>query len=119
VTAQVTPVRLLLVELDQDDQATRTLARALRDEGAEVVYTFASTADEVAVAAAQEDVRAVGFVVRTDQQRSVVAEVAGRDGIVVFATANGDEPVLLRAGVAAVFPPESGEQVVTWAGKQT
>lgn len=116
MTVQVTPVRLLLAELDQDDPATRTLARALRDEGAEVVYTFARTADEIAVAAAQEDVRAVGFAVRTDAQRSLVAEVAAA-GIVVFATAEGDEPVLRAAGVAAVFPPESGEQVLTWAKK--
>jgi methylmalonyl-CoA mutase cobalamin-binding domain/chain len=116
VTIQVSPVRLLLVELDPDDPATRTLARALRDEGAEVVYTFARTAEEITVAAAQEDVRAVGFVVRTDAQRAVAAEVAA-SGTVVFATAESDEPVLRAAGVAAVFPPESGEQVLTWAKK--
>ncbi|GAB3910282.1 hypothetical protein GCM10029964_113830 [Kibdelosporangium lantanae] len=114
----MTPIRLLLVELDQDDPTTRSLARELRDGGAEVVYTFARTADEVAVAAAQEDVRAVGLAVRTDAQRALAAEVAGL-GIVVFATAESDESVLLGAGVAAVFPPESGEQVLTWAGKQT
>jgi len=47
--------------------------------------------------------------------KEVAAEVAGRAGIVVFATAESDEPALRQAGVAAVFRAEAGEHVVTWA----
>ncbi|MEV4317498.1 methylmalonyl-CoA mutase [Actinocrispum sp. NPDC049592] len=108
-------IRLLLVELDPDDHDTRALARALRDEGAEVVYTTAGTADEVVITAAQEDVRAVGFAVRTDEQRRLAAEAARE--VVVFATAAQDEPDLRQAGVAAVFQTGAADHVVAWAGK--
>jgi hypothetical protein len=109
----MTPVRLLLVELAPDDPATRAFARALRDEGAEVIYTAAGTVDEIAITAVQEDVRAVGFVIQTDEHRRTCAELAGHDGIVVFATAGDDEFEL----PVAVFRAESAAQVVTWAGK--
>jgi methylmalonyl-CoA mutase cobalamin-binding domain/chain len=113
----MTPVRLLVVEIDPDDTATRTLARALRDEGAEVVYASATTADEIAATAVQEDVRAVGFAVRTDAHRALAAEVAGRNGMVVFATVEHADAGLGQAGTAAVFVAESAEHVLTWAGK--
>ncbi|TCO65463.1 hypothetical protein [Actinocrispum wychmicini] len=110
----MTPIRVLLVELEPDDLATRTLARALRDEGAEVVYTSAHTAAEVAATAAQEDVRAVGFVVRSDEHRRMCAELAGQDGIVVFATVEEDTP---ETGGIAVFRDGSVAAIVAWAEK--
>jgi methylmalonyl-CoA mutase cobalamin-binding domain/chain len=112
-------IRLLLVELDPEDDETRILARALRDEGAEVVYTSARNAAEITAAATQEDVRAVGLVVRTDQHRRIAAELARRDDIVVFATAEGGERGLREAGVRAVFRATSPEHIATWAGELT
>jgi methylmalonyl-CoA mutase cobalamin-binding domain/chain len=107
----MTPIRLLLVELEPDDPGTRALARALRDEGVEVVYAAAGTAEEIAITAVQEDVKAVGFVIRTDDHRRMCAELAGHDGIVVFATA-ADDDFALPDGV---FRAESADQVVAWA----
>lgn len=108
------PVRLLLVELEPDDLATRTLARALRDEGAEVVYTSARTAAEIAVTAAQEDVRAVGFAV---YDQKVCAELAEHDGIVVFATVRETVDDVPEASGIIVFRGESAGPIVRWAGK--
>ncbi|MBP2322578.1 methylmalonyl-CoA mutase C-terminal domain/subunit [Kibdelosporangium banguiense] len=109
-------IRLLLVELESDDIETQTLARALRDRGVEVVYATAATAEEIAHAAIQEDVRAVGLVIRTDDHRRIGAELAAET--VVFATAEGDEHALRTAGVKAVFRPDNVEGVVTWASGQ-
>lgn len=106
-------IRLLLVELEPDDIETRTLARALRDRGVEVVYASAASADEIAHAAVQEDVRAVGLVIRTDAHRRIGAELAART--VVFATAEGEEQALRAAGVKAIFRPGTADHVVSWA----
>ncbi|ALG13775.1 hypothetical protein [Kibdelosporangium phytohabitans] len=110
-------IRLLLVELEPDDVETQVLARALRDGGVEVVYAEAGTVDEIASAAEQEDVRAVGLVVRTGEHRLIGAELAGRT--VVFATADGDEHALRAAGVKAVFRHGNAEGVVSWASALT
>ncbi|MET0133031.1 MAG: hypothetical protein ABW215_05505 [Kibdelosporangium sp.] len=114
-------IRLLIVELEPDDDPeTRALARALRDSGVEVVYAKAATAEQIAHAAIQEDVRAVGLVVRTDAHRRIAAQLAAEPiagpstGTVVFATAEGDEPALRQSGVKAVFPFQDVEAVVTW-----
>lgn len=108
-------IRLLLVELEPDDPETRTLARALRDSGVEVVYSSAATAEEISHAAVQEDVRAVGVVIRTDEHRRVATELAS--GTVVFATADGDEQALRESGVRAVFGHDTVDHIVAWAGK--
>jgi methylmalonyl-CoA mutase C-terminal domain/subunit len=48
--------------LDGHDRGAKCIARALRDAGFEVVYTgIRRTAEEIAVAAVQEDVDAVGL----------------------------------------------------------
>lgn len=106
-------IRLLLVELEPEDVETRTLARALRDGGVEVVYATSGTVEEITSAAEQEDVRAVGLVVRTDEHRTIGTELAKRT--VVFATADGDGHALRAAGVKAVFRHGNAEDVVTWA----
>jgi methylmalonyl-CoA mutase cobalamin-binding domain/chain len=109
-------IRLLLVELEPDDVQTRTLARALRDRGVEVVYATAATAEQIAEAAIQEDVRAVGLVIRTDEHRRIGTELAAMT--VVFATAEGDEHPLRQAGVKAVFRHDNAEGIVSWAEAQ-
>ena len=60
----VTPPRVLLAKLGLDghDRGVKVIARALRDAGMEVVYLgMRVTADQVAAAAAQEDVDVVGI----------------------------------------------------------
>jgi methylmalonyl-CoA mutase cobalamin-binding domain/chain len=110
-------IRLLLVALEPDDVETQTLARALRDCGVEVVYALAATAEQVAETAIQEDVRAVGLVIRTDEHRRIGSELAART--VVFATADDDEHALREAGVKAVFRHDNAEGVVSWARAQS
>jgi methylmalonyl-CoA mutase C-terminal domain/subunit len=109
-------IRLLLVELEPDDLQTQALARALRDRGVEVVYATAATAEQIAEAAIQEDVRAVGLVIRTDEHRRIGTELAAKT--VVFATADGDEHALREAGVKAVFRHDNADHVVSWADAQ-
>lgn len=63
-TAQTNPPRVLLAKLGLDghDRGVKVIARALRDAGMEVVYLgMRVTADQVAAAAAQEDVDVVGI----------------------------------------------------------
>ena len=58
------PPRILLAKLGLDghDRGVKVIARALRDAGMEVVYLgMRVTADQVAAAAAQEDVDVVGI----------------------------------------------------------
>lgn len=60
------PPRVLLAKLGLDghDRGVKVIARALRDSGMEVVYLgMRVTADQVAAAAAQEDVDVVGISV--------------------------------------------------------
>ena len=61
---QTNPPRILLAKLGLDghDRGVKVIARALRDAGMEVVYLgMRVTADQVAAAAAQEDVDVVGI----------------------------------------------------------
>ena len=63
-SSQITPPRVLLAKLGLDghDRGVKVIARALRDAGMEVVYLgMRVTADQVAAAAAQEDVDVVGI----------------------------------------------------------
>lgn len=58
------PYRVLVGKpgLDGHDRGAKFIARALRDEGFEVIYTgIRRTPDEIAAAAIQEDVYAIGL----------------------------------------------------------
>ena len=59
-----TPIRVMLakVGLDGHDRGVKVVARALRDAGMDVIYTgLHRTAEEVAMAAVQEDVDILGI----------------------------------------------------------
>ena len=91
------------------------LARGLRDEGFEVVYTgLRQTPEMIVTAALQEDVDAVGLSILSGAHMTLVPRVCsllrerGMDDVLV--TAGGiipdeDVPALKEAGVAAVFGP--------------
>jgi methylmalonyl-CoA mutase C-terminal domain/subunit len=91
------------------------LARGLRDEGFEVVYTgLRQTPEMVATAALQEDVDVVGLSILSGAHMTLLPRICalmkerGLDDVLV--TAGGiipDEDVaaLREAGVAAVFGP--------------
>ena len=111
------PIKVLIAKpgLDGHDRGAKVLARGLRDEGFEVVYTgLRQTPEMVATAALQEDVDVVGLSILSGAHmtlfRKLIALLAEREAsdIVVFGGGiipEEDIPVLQEVGVAKVFTP--------------
>ena len=111
------PIKVLIAKpgLDGHDRGAKVLARGLRDEGFEVVYTGLRQTPEMVVSAAlQEDVDVVGLSILSGAHLTLLPKIcrllreAGLDDVLV--TAGGiipddDVPDLREAGVAAVFGP--------------
>jgi methylmalonyl-CoA mutase C-terminal domain/subunit len=111
------PIKVLIAKpgLDGHDRGAKVLARGLRDEGFEVVYTGLRQTPEMIVSAAlQEDVDVVGLSILSGAHMTLLPKVArmlreqGLDDVLV--TAGGiipddDVPALREAGVSAVFGP--------------
>jgi methylmalonyl-CoA mutase C-terminal domain/subunit len=111
------PLKVLIAKpgLDGHDRGAKVLARGLRDEGFEVVYTgLRQTPEMIVTAALQEDVDAVGLSILSGAHMTLVPRVCallrerGMEDVLV--TAGGiipdeDVPALKEAGVAAVFGP--------------
>ena len=111
------PLKVLIAKpgLDGHDRGAKVLARGLRDEGFEVVYTgLRQTPEMVATAALQEDVDVVGLSILSGAHMTLVPRITkllrdqGQDAVLV--TVGGiipdeDVPALKQAGVAAVFGP--------------
>ena len=111
------PIKVLIAKpgLDGHDRGAKVLARGLRDEGFEVVYTgLRQTPEMVATAALQEDVDVVGLSILSGAHMTLLPRVTrlmherGLDDVLV--TAGGiipddDIPALQEAGVAAIFGP--------------
>ena len=111
------PIKVLIAKpgLDGHDRGAKVLARGLRDEGFEVVYTgLRQTPEMVLNAALQEDVDVVGLSILSGAHMTLVPKIVkllreqGMDDVLV--TVGGiipddDVPVLKDAGVAGVFGP--------------
>ena len=111
------PLKVLIAKpgLDGHDRGAKVLARGLRDEGFEVVYTgLRQTPEMIVTAALQEDVDVVGLSILSGAHMTLVPRVAqllrerGLDDVLV--TVGGiipddDIAPLKEAGVAAVFGP--------------
>jgi methylmalonyl-CoA mutase, C-terminal domain len=112
-----TQLRILVAKpgLDGHDRGAKVVARALRDAGFEVIYTgLRQTPERIALAAAQEDVDAVGLSILSGAHNVLLPEVVQRlreqDAGDVLVFAGGiipDEDVagLRAAGVDRVFRP--------------
>ncbi len=112
-------VRVLIAKpgLDGHDRGAKVVARGLRDAGFEVVYTgLHRTPEEIAEAALQEDVHAVGLSVLSGAHNRLLPEVVKAlrereltDVLVVAGgiIPEGDVVALEAAGVSRVFPPGS------------
>ncbi|HSO30673.1 MAG TPA: cobalamin B12-binding domain-containing protein, partial [Candidatus Sulfomarinibacteraceae bacterium] len=111
------PLKVLIAKpgLDGHDRGAKVLARGLRDEGFEVVYTgLRQTPEMVATAALQEDVDVVGLSILSGAHMTLVPRICRllRDGsmddvlVVVGGIIPDDDAASLReAGVAAIFGP--------------
>lgn len=111
------PLKVLIAKpgLDGHDRGAKVLARGLRDEGFEVVYTgLRQTPEMIVTAALQEDVDVVGLSILSGAHMTLVPRVCARLGERgmgdILVTVGGiipdeDVPALQAAGVAAVFGP--------------
>jgi methylmalonyl-CoA mutase, C-terminal domain len=111
------PIKVLIAKpgLDGHDRGAKVLARGLRDEGFEVVYTgLRQTPEMIATAALQEDVDVVGLSILSGAHLTLLPRITallkerGLDDVLV--TAGGiipddDVPALTEAGVDRVFGP--------------
>ena len=110
-------IRVLVAKpgLDGHDRGAKVVARALRDAGMEVIYTgLRQTPEMIAEAALQEDVDIVGLSILSGAHLVLVPRIVdlirhnGQKDIVIFVGGiipEEDVPVLLDAGVSAVYGP--------------
>jgi methylmalonyl-CoA mutase C-terminal domain/subunit len=111
------PYRVLIAKpgLDGHDRGAKVVARALRDAGFEVIYSgLRQTPEQIAAAAVQEDVDAVGLSILSGAHNRLLPEVVrllgaeGAGDVLVFAggiVPEGDIEGLRQSGIDAVFLP--------------
>ncbi|HEX2294690.1 MAG TPA: cobalamin B12-binding domain-containing protein [Actinomycetota bacterium] len=111
--------------LDGHDRGIKVVARALRDAGMEVIYTgLHQTPEQIAAAAIQEDVDAVGLSCLSGAHMTLFPRVAqlveeqGGEGMLVFGGGiipDADIPKLKEAGITEIFTPgTSTKAIVDW-----
>jgi methylmalonyl-CoA mutase, C-terminal domain len=111
--------------LDGHDRGIKVVARALRDAGMEVIYTgLHQTPDQIAAAAIQEDVDAVGLSCLSGAHMTLFPRVVdllrdqGAEEILVFGGGiipDTDIPKLKEAGITEIFTPGTPTtQIVEW-----
>ena len=118
------PLRVLLAKpgLDGHDRGAKVVAKALRDEGFEVIYTgLHQTIEMIAEAALQEDVDVIGLSIHSGSHLALVESLQAKmaqlklkkplfvGGIIP----DQDRNVLLDMGVEAVFGPGSALKDIT------
>ncbi len=117
VSEQERKIRVLVAKpgLDGHDRGAKVVARALRDAGFEVIYTgLRQTPEQVAEAALQEDVDAVGLSILSGAHMRLTEEIMKllkeRDMGDILVVLGGiipeeDYEPLKKLGVKAVFGP--------------
>jgi len=115
MAAKKTRILIAKPGLDGHDRGAKFIARALRDEGYEVIYTgIRQTPEAIAQTAIQEDVDFVGLSLLSGAHNELFPRVVdllaekGAEDIVVFGGGiipDEDIPSLKQKGVAAIFGP--------------
>jgi methylmalonyl-CoA mutase, C-terminal domain len=121
------PYRVIVAKpgLDGHDRGAKTISRALRDNGFEVIYTgLHQTPEQIAETALQEDADAVGLSLLSGAHNTlfprVMAELSGRGlgDVLVFGGGvipKADCVVLKEQGVAEIFGPGSSlKEIASW-----
>ena len=113
------PIRVLIAKpgLDGHDRGAKVLARGLRDEGFEVIYTgIRRTTEAIIGAAIEEDVDVVGCSILSGAHATLLPKVvaglreAGAADVLVVAGGiipEEDRAGLEAAGISAIFGPGS------------
>ena len=113
------PIRVLIAKpgLDGHDRGAKVLARGLRDEGFEVIYTgIRRTTEAIIAAAIEEDVDVVGCSILSGAHATLLPKVvaglreAGAADVLVVAGGiipEEDRVGLEAAGISAIFGPGS------------
>ncbi|MCK6551023.1 cobalamin B12-binding domain-containing protein [Myxococcota bacterium] len=120
-------VRILVAKpgLDGHDRGVKVIARALRDAGFEVLYTgLHQTPEQIAAAALQEDVDAVGVSSMSGAHMTLLPRIVealsarGASDVPVFAGGiipDADATELKAKGIAEIFTPgTTTDSVVAW-----
>ena len=119
------PYRVVVAKpgLDGHDRGAKTITRALRDAGFEVVYTgLHQSPEQIAETALQEDADAVGLSLLSGAHLTlfprVMAELKARDldDVLVFGGGvipDADGRTLREQGVAQVFGPGSSLKAIS------
>jgi methylmalonyl-CoA mutase C-terminal domain/subunit len=121
------PYRVVVAKpgLDGHDRGAKTITRALRDHGFEVIYTgLHQTPEQIAETALQEDVDAVGLSLLSGAHltlfKRVMDELRLRDmgDVLIFGGGvipDRDARELRTEGVAEIFGPGSSlKDIATW-----
>lgn len=110
-------IRVLIAKpgLDGHDRGAKVIARALRDDGMEVIYTgLRQTPEMIAEAALQEDVDVVGLSILSGAHNALVPQVIadlranGQTDVVIFLGGiipEDDIQILLNQGVFKIYGP--------------
>jgi methylmalonyl-CoA mutase cobalamin-binding domain/chain len=117
-------IRVLVAKpgLDGHDRGAKIVARALRDAGMEVIYTgLRQTPEQIAHAAVQEDVDAIGISILSGAHNTIVPRICElvraqgmNDVLVIVGGIVPDEDIagLKQAGVSEVFQPGASTQEI-------
>ena len=115
--ARTSPIRVLIAKpgLDGHDRGAKVLARGLRDEGFEVIYTgLRQTPEMIVDAAEQEDVDVIGMSILSGAHMALLPRVVelsrsrGMDDVLIAAGGiipDADVAKLKAGGIAEVFGP--------------
>jgi methylmalonyl-CoA mutase C-terminal domain/subunit len=119
------PYRVVVAKpgLDGHDRGAKTITRALRDHGFEVIYTgLHQTPEQIAETALQEDADAVGLSLLSGAHTTlfprVIEELKSRDLTEVLVFGGGvipdaDARILKQQGVAEIFRPGSSLRAIS------
>jgi len=117
IEGRTSPIRVLIAKpgLDGHDRGAKVLARGLRDEGFEVIYTgLRQTPEMIVDAAEQEDVDVIGMSILSGAHMALLPRVVelsqsrGMDDVLIAAGGiipDADVVKLKAAGIAEVFGP--------------
>lgn len=110
-------IRVLIAKpgLDGHDRGAKVVARALRDDGMEVIYTgLRQTPDMISEAALQEDVDVIGLSILSGAHNALIPQIIkrlhdnGQTDVIVFLGGiipEDDIRGMLEAGIYKVYGP--------------